>query len=453
MSSFGEQRCLVVGLGVSGAAAARALLERGAEVSVTEASPTPAIEERAGALAAAGARVETGGHTLGALEADLAVVSPGVPPDSDVMRALRAAGISVIGEVELAWRLARCAFLAVTGTNGKTTTTALLARMLEAGGVPSLAAGNIGVPLVEAVTRVPPSGAIAVELSSFQLETIESFRPRVSVILNVAEDHTDWHGSFEAYARAKARIVSNQGSDDVCVANHDDAVATDIAQRARARFVPFSARADVAGGADVRGDRLCWLGEAFMDRTEVLLPGHAGLEDALAAAAAALSYGVGADAVARAIRSFRPLEHRMEVVAEIDGVTYIDDSKATNPHATLGALRGLDEVVLIAGGRSKGIDLSPLRSAIPALRAVVAFGESSDDVARLFEDAVPVTRAYSMEEAVARAQEMATPGGSVLLSPGCASLDMYESYAARGAHFARAVRGLAGREGRSHSHA
>ena len=452
MSEFEGLQCLVVGLGASGMAAARALLEQGAEVSVTEAKGGAAIEERAGALRAAGARVETGGHTLPPVETDVAVVSPGVPPDSAIMRALRAARVPMIGEVELAWRLADCDFLAVTGTNGKTTTTALLAAMLDAAGIPSLAAGNIGVPLAEAVARVPAEGAIAVELSSFQLETIDAFRPRVSVILNVAEDHTDWHGTFAAYVRAKARIVSNQGPEDVCVANRDDATATDIARSTPARFVPFSARAEVADGAGVRRESLCWLGEPFMQRGEVPLSGQAGLEDVLAAAAAALSYGASVDAVARAVRSFKPLAHRMEVVAELDAVTYIDDSKATNPHATLGALRGLSDVVLIVGGRSKGVDLSPLRAAAPNLRGVVSIGESSDAVARLFDGVVPVAQARCMEDAVTRARDIAVPGGSVLLSPGCASLDMYESYAERGSHFARAVRALARPRGeRDHS--
>lgn len=190
-----------------------------------------------------------------------------------------------------------------------------------------------------------------------------------------------------------------------------------------------------------------------MDRAEVPLPGHAGLEDVMAAASAALSYGVSPDAVARAVRSFDPLPHRMQVVAQLDGVTYIDDSKSTNPHAALGAIRGMSDVVLIAGGRAKGVDLGPLRAAVPAVRGVVAIGEAREAVARLFEDLVPVTRVCTMEEAVARAREMASRGGSVLLSPGCASLDMYESYAERGAEFARAVRALAGEEESDHGDA
>ncbi|HYZ47151.1 MAG TPA: UDP-N-acetylmuramoyl-L-alanine--D-glutamate ligase [Actinomycetota bacterium] len=454
MSSFTGQRWIVVGLGVSGHAAARALLESGAEVYVTEASRNEEIEARADLLRAAGARVETGGHDLDAISAsEYACVSPGVPPQSDIGRALHDAGVDVIGEVELAWRLGSCDFLAVTGTNGKTTTTALLAGMLEASGVPSVAAGNIGLPLVEAVRSIPAGGAIAVEVSSFQLATIRDFRPRVAVILNVAEDHTDWHGSFDAYARAKARLVMNQRSEDFCVANLDDDIAIGIARGGQARVVGFSAVRSVPQGACVEEGWITWRQRPLLPAGDVRLAGGAGIEDVLAAASAALSYGVGPNVVSRAIRSFEPLPHRMEVVGRIDGVTYIDDSKATNPHAALGAVRGLRDVVLIAGGRAKGIDLSPLRAAVPPVQGVVAIGEASNLVRTLFEGIVPVVQAGSMEDAVTRARDMARPGGSVLLSPGCASLDMYENYAARGMHFARLVRELDGTEGRSHSHA
>ena len=450
MTSFSGLRCLVVGLGSSGEAAARALIARGARVAVTEAGSSERIQERAETLRRSGARVETGGHTLEGLDFDLAIVSPGVPPASAIMRALRAAGVDVISEVELAWRLARCDFLAITGTNGKSTATALLARILDAAGIPSVAAGNIGFPLVEAIDQVPAEGAIAVEVSSFQLEGTRSFRPRVAVVLNVAEDHLDWHGSFESYARAKARIVLNQRREDFCVANQEDAIAVDIARQGNGRTLYFSARRDVPGGAGVRDGHITWRGHSLMDRRDVPLSGEGGLEDALAAASAALCYGVEPEAVVEGIVSFRPLAHRMQVVAQIDGVTYIDDSKATNPHATLGDVRGLNDVVLIAGGRAKGADLSTLRGAVPAVHAVVAIGESAEEVARVFEQLVPVERALSMEDAVMQARGLARVGGSVLLAPACASLDMYEDFHERGDHFARVVGALAGR---NHSHA
>jgi UDP-N-acetylmuramoylalanine--D-glutamate ligase len=447
VTRFSGRRCLVVGLGVSGFAAARALLAQGAEVLVTEERSGDEIEARAAALRAGGARVETGGHDLGRLSADVAVISPGIPPWASVARALQEARIEVIGEIELAWELASCDFLAVTGTNGKTTTTTLLSQMLAASGIACAAAGNIGLALVDAVSSIPEGGAVAVEVSSFQLTAIKRFRPRVAVILNIAEDHTDWHGSFEAYASAKARILVNQRGDDVCVANVDDDVVVEIARSGRARVVPFSTARVLDRGACVIEGKLAWMGEPLVDASEVPLVGVAGLQDALAAAGAALSFGARPEAVADAITSFRPLAHRLEAVREVDGVVYVDDSKATNPHATLAAVRGFDDVVLIAGGRAKDVDLTPLRSTVPPVRAVVAIGESAPAIERVFEGLVPVARASTMDEAVARARGLSSRGGSVLLSPGCASLDMYDGYAARGADFARAVHQLQAAEG------
>jgi len=442
MTSFQGSRVLVVGLGVSGFAAARALLSLDAKVKVTESGAGPLVAERADGLRVLGAEVEIGGHDLDALDGDLAIVSPGISPKSDVMRTLRHAGVEIWSEVELAFRLAECDFLAVTGTNGKTTTTSLLAAMLEQGGVPSIAAGNIGLPLIDAIASVPRGGAIALEVSSFQLATIHRFRPRVAVLLNFAEDHTDWHGSLEEYARSKARITENQGPEDVFIPNADDEWAMTVAGSTTARVIPFSGRARPQGGIGPEEGRLRWDGGDIIDTAEVPLPGAPGLEDAAAAAGAALAYGVDVKAVARAIRGFRPLGHRMEVVAEAGGITYIDDSKATNPHATLAAVRGLNEVVLIAGGRSKGIDLSSLATTVPPVRAVIALGEATDEIARIFEGRVPVERASSMTEATRLARARSVPGGSVLLSPGCASLDMYESYAARGEDFVRSVKTL-----------
>ena len=430
---------MVVGLGVSGYAAANALADIGAQVSVVEDASGPALEERARLLRARGVEVETGGHGLVERGADVAVVSPGIPPSAPVVERLGAAKVPIIGEVELAFRLAECDFLAVTGTNGKTTTTALLAAMLAESGIESAAAGNIGLPLVDAVAKVPRGGAIAVEVSSFQLAAIEKFRPRVGVILNIAEDHTDWHGSLEAYARAKGRIFLNQRASDIAMPNLEDDRAMELARGARGRVVCFSTRLAPRDGIGVEHGALVWRGDGVIPTTRIRLPGAAGLEDTVAAAGAALEYGVDRDSVVRAIEGFQPLPHRLEVVGEVAGVTYIDDSKATNPHATLAAVRGLDDVVLIAGGRSKGIDLTPLAAAAPPVVGVVALGEAADAVAAAFAERVPVVRVNSMDDAVARAAEMANGRGSVLLSPACASLDMYENYAARGEAFARAV--------------
>lgn len=454
MSEFAGKRVLIAGLGVSGFAAARRLVSLDAKVRVTEDATNPVIEERAAALRALGAEVETGGHDLDRIDADLAIVSPGIPPTSPIVTGLRRAGVEVTSEVEVAYRLARCDFLAVTGTNGKTTTTALLAGMLGEGGVHSVAAGNIGPPLIEAVDGIPAGGAIALEVSSFQLATIRTFRPTIAVVLNVAEDHIDWHGSFEAYAADKARIVENQTADDVFVPNADDAVAMDIARRAAARVVPFSASGPLGAGTGIDAGAIVWRETKVMSAADVPLPGAAGLEDTMAAATAALEYGVEARAVMRAVKSFRPLGHRLEVVAVFEGRTFIDDSKATNPHATLSAVRGLEDVVLIAGGRAKGIDLAPLARTVPPVRAVVALGEARGEVVDVFGDLVTVEVAADMNDAVRRAWTLSVPGGSVLLSPGCASLDMYTSYAARGEAFAAGVKELIGEHGeRAHGDA
>ena len=447
MSEFSGARALVVGLGVSGASAARALVALGAHVRVTDAGEAPAVLDRAEQLRASGIEVETGGHDLSKLDADVAIVSPGIPPTSEIVRALEAAGVKWFSEVELAYRLARCDFLAVTGTNGKTTTTSLLACILKEAGITTAAAGNIGFPLIDAIASVPEGGAIAVEVSSFQLAATDEFHPRVAVILNIAEDHTDWHGSVDEYARAKARIFMNQTSEDFFLPNVADARVMELAGTASSRVVPFAGEGVPPGGIGVDGNDVMWEGRRILGVDDIPLPGVAGTEDAVAAAGAALCYGVDDRAIVRGIKGFRALGHRLEVVAEADGITYIDDSKATNPHATLTAVRGLEDVVLIAGGRSKGIDLSVLTETVPPVIAVVALGEARAQVEEVFSPLVPVERADSMEDAVRLADKHAVPGGSVLLSPACASLDMYESYAQRGEEFARAVRDLLGGKG------
>lgn len=436
------KRVLVVGLGVSGFSAAKALVDLDAKVRVTEAGDGDLVRERAERLKQLDIEVEIGGHDLERLDADLAVISPGIPPRAPIAIALHDAGVELWSEVELAYRLAECDFLAITGTNGKTTTTSLLARILEEAGLTTAAAGNIGFPLIDAIADVPAGGAIALEVSSFQLVATHRFRPKVAALLNVAEDHTDWHGSFDAYRDAKARLIANQKSEDVFLYNLADAHARRIAEGAGSRVVPFAATEAPPGGIGCDGTRIMWGGSEVVAVADLALRGVPGIEDAVAAAGSALEYGIDVQPVRRALQGFQPLAHRFQIVARADGVTFIDDSKATNPHATLAALRGLADVVLIAGGRSKGIDLDPLREAAPSLRAVVALGEAKQELARVFDGAVEVDVVESMDEAVAAAARRSGGSGSVLLSPGCASLDMYESYAARGEDFARAVREL-----------
>jgi UDP-N-acetylmuramoylalanine--D-glutamate ligase len=435
-------RVLVAGLGSSGYSAARALLELDAKVRVTESSDSAAVAWRAEELRAAGAEVEIGSHDLEQIDADLAVVSPGIPPHSPVISAVVARGIEIWSEIELAYRLAECEFLAVTGTNGKTTTTTLLTAMLREAGMDPIAAGNIGLPLVDAVGAAGSEKMIVAEVSSFQLAYIVSFKPRVSVLLNIAEDHTDWHLTLDAYARAKARITENQDAGDAFIFNQDDKLAAHASSGSKAKLVPFSSTGLPKDGIGVRDGHIVWRSDTVLQVDEVTLPGAAGLEDVVAAAGAALEYGADAGAVRRAVKGFTALSHRLEVVAEAGGITYIDDSKATNPHATLAALRGMRDVVLIAGGRSKGMDLGSLAEGVPPVIAVIAIGEAADEIERVFSDRVPVEIAGDMDDAVRLAGARSVAGGSVLLSPGCASLDMYAGYAARGEAFAHAVKSL-----------
>jgi UDP-N-acetylmuramoylalanine--D-glutamate ligase len=435
---------VVVGLGRSGEAAARRLLALGATVTVVDASADEEVRRRAAALAGARSVLGRDGAEEAA-GADLVVASPGVPPAAPPLAAARAAGVPVWSEVELAYRLAPVPILGVTGTNGKTTTTRMLAAALTAAGLRAEAAGNIGRPLADAA--LDDVDVLVAELSSFQLQHVVRFRAPVGVLLNLGEDHLDWHGSFDAYRAAKARLFERQGPGDVAV-HLDDPLCAEAAARSGGRRVPFAVGPPPEGGAGV-ADGWIVVPEGRVVRLEALVVrGRPAISNAVAAAAAACAAGAPPEGVGRGLAAFRPLPHRMERVATVAGVEYVDDSKATNPHAVLAALEDLERVVLIAGGRNKGLDLSVLGAAGDRVRAVVALGESAGEVARAFAaSGVPVERAASMEEAVARAAALARPGDTVLLSPGCASFDMFADYAARGRAFRDAVRRIAGAAG------
>ena len=373
-------------------------------------------------------------------------MSPGVPQGSPVIEWAKARGLPVWSELELGARLCRVPYVGVTGTNGKTTTTEMVASMLRAAGVAARACGNVGYPFSLAA-RDGSLEALAVEASSFQLAFQESFHPQVSVLLNLAPDHLDWHGSLEAYTAAKANVYRRQGAGDVHVGNRDDPTGAAISERAPCEVrwfrwgPPGEGEVGVVEGRVVAGDGTP-LGKP-------LGSGRAFVSDATAAAAAARAFGVPGEAVRAALASFAPLPHRGAVVAKAGSVRFVDDSKATNPHAALAALEGVTDAVLIAGGQAKGVDLSPLLAAAPRLARVVAIGEAAPTLVRIFKGSAPVTVARTIEEAVEAAYRSAPPRGTVILAPACASQDMFRDYRERGERFAAAARAVAARSRRS----
>jgi UDP-N-acetylmuramoylalanine--D-glutamate ligase len=464
----------VTGLGVSGFAAADALLRLGSRVVVVDDRDDGPVAERAQVLELLGAdvRLGSGASTVLSPGRDLVVTSPGWRPDAPVLVAAAAAGVPVWGEVELAWRLRSldhpAPWLVVTGTNGKTTTVRMLTSMLLAAGKRAVAAGNVGTPLVEVVLAEPPYDVVAVEVSSFQLHWTHSMRPLAAAVLNVAPDHVDWHGSLESYAADKGRVYEN--AEIACVYNVSDpgterlVEAADVQEGCRAIGFTLGAPAPSMLGVvdDVLVDR------AFIQDRQQRAAELASVLDvvpfaphnvanALAAAALARAYGVPARAVRDGLRSFRPDGHRIAEVGRVQGVTYVDDSKATNPHAAAASLATYDRVVWIAGGLAKGADFDDLvRRSAGRLRAAVLLGQDRMAIAQALArhaPEVPVVDVAStdtgvMDEVVRAAAGLAAPGDTVLLAPACASMDLFRDYAARGDAFAEAVRRLPGGPGR-----
>jgi UDP-N-acetylmuramoylalanine--D-glutamate ligase len=441
------KRVAVVGLASSGIAAVRALTAAGASVLVTEALSRIEVGDAADEAEHLGAEVLAGGHAPGHLDAvDLVVTSPGVPEHAQILRWAADRDLPVWSELEVGARLARVPYVGITGTNGKTTTTEMVATMMRAAGLDAIGCGNVGYPFSAAATE--SYQALAVEASSFQLRFHDSFHPRVSVLLNVATDHLDWHRSTDAYHESKARIYALQGPGDVHVGNRDDELAARLSDRAPCDVIWFSLGPPADGEVGYRDSELVARLDGEQSLGPVSGPSPSLRADAAAAAGAALAFRIDPQAVAEGLRTFRPLPHRGEVVAEVGGVRFVDDSKATNPHAALSTIEGFDRAVLICGGRSKGVDLSPMAGAIPHLTGVVVLGEAADELEAIFEGQVPVRRAASIEEAVALGHGMASPGGAVVLAPACSSWDMFRDYGERGERFSAAARSVAakGRE-------
>jgi len=444
-------RVTVAGAARSGLAAAELLVRRGAHVTISD---VRADVPGAAALRAQGIEIECGGHREETfVSADLIVMSPGVPTDQPVVRAARAKGVPIIGELELASRWLQGRVIAITGTKGKSTTTALTGRMLEAAGFKVAVGGNIGSPLSEQVSASTPDTLHVVEASSFQLEQIETFHPWIAVMLNFSPDHLDRHPTIEAYGAAKARIFENQDERDWAVINADDPSVLDLARRGRAQTRLFSSIGAIEQGTVLeRG----WVVDRRRDRSNRLVPltavhllGAHLVNDVMAAATVGAIAGAAPSAITEAVDGFHGLEHAMELVADIGGVRFVNDSKATNVEAALRSIESFDSgLVAIIGGRFKGGDLGLLREPLARrARAVVAIGEAAPLVRAALEGAVPVEDGGSLATAVERAYALAGPGGVVLLAPACASFDMFHDYADRGRQFKEAVARIAGSGG------
>jgi UDP-N-acetylmuramoylalanine--D-glutamate ligase len=440
------KRVTVAGAARSGIAAAELLARRGARVTVSEMRrDVPEAEP----LIPLGVRLELGGHQAETFTgADLVVLSPGVPPEIAVIQAARDRGVPIIAEIELASRWLQGRVIAITGTKGKSTTTALTGRMLEAAGFKVTVGGNIGAPLSAQVSGSTPDTFHVVEASSFQLEQIDTFHPWISVMLNFSPDHLDRHPTVPAYAAAKARIFENQDGRDFAVINADDPAVLELARRGRAAARPFSRSGAIDRGTVVEDG---WIVDRQGDTTARLVPldaihllGPHLVNDVMAAATVGAIAGAAPAAMTAAVDAFRGLEHAMEPAGERGGVRFVNDSKATNVESALRAIESFDrDLVPIIGGKFKGGDLRLLREPLRSrAKAVVAIGEARPLVREALGDLIGVHEAATLRDAVTRAFELARPSGVVLLAPACASFDMFRDYAERGRRFKDEVRRL-----------
>ena len=438
------KKVLVVGLGKSGLAAALFLRRKGAQVTVSDVRSAESLAREIPALLEEGIMVEAGGHGLLTFRRqDLIVVSPGVPLDTPELAQVRKFGLPVIGELELAARFLKGKILAITGSNGKTTTTALLGAILKEAGIPALVGGNIGVPVVSLIDESTDDTWSVLEVSSFQLESTQEFHPNIAVILNITPDHLDRHGSFENYARAKERIFAALNHDDAVVLNADNARTAQAASRSSARVYWFSIEHSVRQGSWVedgyvvyRGERGASL-ERVMPLSRIPLKGEHNVENVVAAVCAAREAGAPVKAIGHAIEKFHAVEHRLEFVANINGVEFYNDSKATNVDATAKAVAAFHSGIhLILGGKDKGSDYTSLTPLLREhVRAVYTIGSAAAKIESQLRGVISLHSCETLEKAVSAAWSAARPGDVVLLAPACSSFDQFESYEHRGRVF------------------
>ena len=445
-----DKRVLVVGLGKSGVASALFLKSRGARVTVSDSKPEAELRNEILQLLEHGITIETGGHGERTFRGqDLIVVSPGVPFDATQLVQARNLGEPVIGEVELAARFLAGPIVAITGANGKTTTTSLAGEIIAAGKFPTLVGGNIGTPAISLVDAAGPSTWTVLEVSSFQLETIVQFRPRIAVILNITPDHLDRHKTFENYLNAKARVFENQRGDDFTVLNADDAATAGLAERTLAQLFWFSRKKEIQKGAFVRGTQIYFRdghGERdVMALGDVPLKGAHNLENVLAGVSIGMLAGCKPEEIREAVKNFKAVEHRLEFVAQVGGVSYYNDSKATNVDATIKALESFPaNIHLILGGKDKGSDYTVLNELLrERVKRVYTIGAAAEKIESQIKGAAEIEHSETLENAVRVASGAAVEGDVVVLAPACASFDQFQSYEHRGRVFKEIVRALA----------
>jgi UDP-N-acetylmuramoylalanine--D-glutamate ligase len=435
------RHALVVGYGRSGSAAAAYITQRGGSVRVVDRADTPELRAE---LAKAGIPARLGGYGTEDLNGtDLLVVSPGVAWDEPLLETARQRGIEVTSEIDLFFRACRSRIAGITGTNGKTTTTALTAEVLRAGGLRVMRGGNIGEPVLDRIDQLQPDDWVVLELSSFQLESIARPRLQIGVVLNVTPDHLDRHKSFERYRDIKARAVSFMQADDHAVLNLDDPACAAMRSETHGQVIGFGIRQPVDRGITVSDGWVTIAQRPVLRAADVPLPGEHNLSNVMAAIGAGHAAGVDVERMAEAVRQFKAVEHRLEPIGIFNGVRWYNDSKATNPDSTYKALAAFREpIVLIAGGRNKGIDIEPLAQAIAQrVVALVTMGETGEELARRTREAglARVVRANDLADAVRKAAALAAPGTVVLLSPAFTSFDMFRDYEDRGRRFKATV--------------
>lgn len=443
-----QKKYAVIGAARSGIAVARLLRTHKMPVFVSDAKPTKTMKAAADALMEMGATFEFGRHTAKVQDNDVVVLSPGVPSDLPVVRLAKQRNMTVLSEIEIAYQYCPCDVIAITGTNGKTTTTALTAAICEYAGRKTFAAGNIGLAFSEIVDQADANSIVVLEVSSFQLDHIDEFRPKVSVLLNITPDHLDRYDSYEEYVQAKFRIAENQLGRDVFVYNHDDPAVRAFADTLTIKATPFSCNDKVHGGACCEeGMILMAVGrrmEPLMPIAELGLRGKHNVYNSMAAALAAKAMDIPTEAIKETLRTFKGVEHRIEFVRTLDGVGYYNDSKATNVDSVKIALESFTEpVILIAGGRDKGASYKPLFDLVKnGVKALVLIGEATEKIEKELGSATKCIKAGSMAEAVHKAKAKAAEGDVVLLSPACASYDMFDNFEHRGRVFKECVNAL-----------